>query len=581
MRALSATAAAGTVLASSLLGIAASNAATDPAVYGDSIGVSFGAVHDALMPVTVDLPAPGDGVRVAQVTFSWQQRTPTYQMSYIYRTTVPTPDCVADQACRLETQLPTGRMTGGNIGVLASDGTTILGSKSMWAAAANQPRPTVVMTAPGNYSNGWGEVILAADATESTDGVPLKGVRFYLNPNGTEDQPYLFDDTAPYQVTVPATDIAPSPRTGVVTAVAEDVQGHLSWRDPMHTDTRNIKIGPPPVISWMTPAGDGRPAGDMASMTLLGWRAALPDTAPANPDSPAADPYIDRVEILMDGQQWADMPAGDYPIWARFAPDPRYREAEYTHGWTAQGGMTPGRHTATLRVTTSYGAVATAERTFLVTDGLEYGPLRADGTPVTDGQVFTGGTTHTLAYAVAGKVPGTTVDFADLSFEGGSLTGGPVCTAPDWWTCPTSAVVRGRWDVPEKAGTYLIEYSAQTFWQAAPELHQVSVTVQAATRLAIGATSTRVRDGRAVTLDGRLTRTATGKGIYGVAARLEWRKAGTGTWTTVSRTQTTNGGWVDARVRRHASGDYRWVSPGLKGTIAPAHSRTVRVTVTR
>jgi hypothetical protein len=568
------------------LGQAAQAATLSPTDFSAAMTVTTRTVTDAQVPVSVDLPAPGDGVRVSQVTYSWRQKAPTATTGSIFyaRTTVPTPDCVADQPCHLEQVLPTGRMIGSTIDVIASDGTSILGSKG--TAGVNDPKPTVTMTAPANYGTWWGTVPLTADAAPSTAGVPLKGVRFYLNPNGLEDQSYLFDDTAPYSVAVPATDVAAANRTGIVWAVAEDVQGHLSDADPAGAQKRTFTVGPPPEIAWAVPAGDGRPDGranaeGLSDGSLLGWHAAIPDDVPSDPTHPWGEPYIARVELLLDGAPWADMPA-DHPIWANFATNPRYRTVDYNNLGTH---LAAGTHTFTLRVTTSYGSVATADRRIVVTDGVEFSPLKVDGVPVVDGKILTGGTIHNLAYTVTGKVPGSVVSFFGLTYQGGSLTDGTQpCQALDWWTCPGGATVRGQWAVPTRPGTYTIDYQAQESQDDTPTRRSVTFTVQAATRLPLTTSTTRVRDGARVTVTGHFVRTDpghSGAGVAGVPVKLQWRRAGTTTWLTQLSTRTGAGGWVSTRALRHHTGTYRYVAAGISGTYAPATSPTRPVYVRR
>lgn len=581
MRALSGLAAVASILAVSVLGpVVPSDAAIDASTYGTSLAVDVGAAGAGVLPVSVTMPAPGNGVRVAQVTFSWRQTTVTWDRIYTYRITIPTPHCQPDQSCLLETELPTGRMMGGNISVIVSDGVSVLGSTSR-AEAVDEPRPTVAMTAPSNHSTAWGTTTLAADAARSTAEVPLKGVRFYLNADGTEDQPYLFDDTAPYAVRVPATDIAAATRTGSVYAVAEDVDGHLSAYDPTKANMRTIAVGPPAELRWTSPPGDGRPAGSLAGGALLAWHTWLPDTAPADSDAPLANPYIDRVEVSIDGVSFATMDADANPIWADFRPDPRYRDASYSHLWNTDSGLTVGAHTATLRVTTSYGSVATLARRFVVTDGVRFGPLTVDGSPLRDDQVFTGGTTHRLRFEVNGTVSGSTLASYELNFDDGAIVDGWNCSRPDWWHCPGEAVAEGDLTLPSTPGTYPLEYSAADSEQVGPDRHRVKIVVQAAARMRIATSASQVRRGRRVVITGRFVRADTGGGRAGIPVTLQWRRAGSSDWVTLDSRETGPGGWVTRRLAAQRTGVYRYRAAGRPGVIAGALSRAVTIHVTR
>ncbi|MGH3329706.1 MAG: hypothetical protein ACRDPJ_00235, partial [Nocardioidaceae bacterium] len=284
-------------LTATVLAAPTSIAASD--AYGDTITVTFGANEHSTMPVTLDLPVPGDERRVASVRFGWMQRTPTYQGTSWGSMVVETPQCVADAACQVVTDLPTGRMVNSvmsSVSVVVSDGSATIGSTSRTVNIQN-PKPTVTFTAPGNYDTFWQEpVTLAADATSSSSGAAIKGVRFYVNPTGEEEDAYQFDDTAPYSVTVPAGEIAESTQGGTLYAVAEDVEGNLSQytTEPNYPMRRYVRVGPPPIVSWRTPAADGRPAGGMSTQAYLTWDTALPDTAPPSESNPEL-PYIDRV----------------------------------------------------------------------------------------------------------------------------------------------------------------------------------------------------------------------------------------------------------------------------------------------
>ena len=574
---------AAAALVVTVLGPPASVAAAD--TYGDSMGVAFGANEHSSIPVDLTLPAPADARRVTEVTFRWQQRTPTYQGSSTGSFVVETPQCVADTECLVHAEVPTGRMMNSvmsSVSIVVSDGTTTIGSTSRTLNIQN-PKPTVAFTAPGNYATFWSEqVTLSADATPSSSGAPIERVRFYVNPTGNEDDPYLIDDTAPYSVTVPSSEIAESTKSGILYAVAEDVEGNLSQYGTATTKPfiRTVRVGPPPIVSWRSPAVDGRSAGGMSTEAFLHWDTALPESAPpgeTNPDWP----YIDRIQIFRDGALITDLRYDDHVVFGTdFGGGKKVRSAEgYLH-WTASGGMTPGEHTVTLRVTSSYGSVATTTRRFVITDGVKLGRVMSGTHVVGDGYVVTAGKWVPLRFTVAGKVQGSNLSYYDILLGDESLIGGSAgCQLAMWWDCPEQVTVRADWSVPSKPGSYTLTFAGQETHDAAVSTITRTFKVQPAGAINAGVSADVVRIGKSVTVRGQVVRTDTGRGVRGVPVTLQWRKAGTTRWTEV--VSLTSG--LDGRVRalpvRRSTGFYRWVSPGVLGTLGPSRSNAVKVRV--
>ncbi len=459
--------------------------------YGDSMTVVFGTNEHSSTPVDLTLPAPGDSRRVAKVTFRWQQRTPTYQGSSTGSFVVETQECVADAECQVHAEVPTGRMNNSimsSVSIIVSDGTETIGSTSRTLNIQN-PKPTVAFTAPGNYDTFWNEqVTLAADATPSSSGAAIKRVRFYVNPRAEEDFPYREDTEAPYTVTVPSSEIAESTKGGTLYAVAEDVEGNLSQYgyEDYRPYLRTVRVGPPPIVSWRSPALDGRPAGGMSTEAFLHWDTALPESAPPSETDPET-PYIDRIEIFRDGELLSDKRYTDTPTWGSdFGGRKKVRTAESYLYWTASSGMTPGEHTVTLRVTSSYGSVGTATRRFVITDGVELGRVMSGTKVVEDGHIVTAGTWVPLRFNVVGKVPGSALGYYDV-LQGGqggeSLIGGSAgCNLALWWDCPEQVTVKANWSVPSKPGTYTLTFAGQEHFDAAVTTTTRTFKVQPAGR---------------------------------------------------------------------------------------------------
>lgn len=576
-------AAAATVAAASLLGTSASSAATDPTAYGAAMSVTFGTLGaDAMLPVSVDLPAPDPGEQVTAVTFSW-----IVPLTYNHLTThttapVPTPDCEVGAACHVDTSINVANASSSQITVNVYDGDSLIGTISPYAPIS-QSYPTVELTSPAAGATLWGTVTLTADATPNRDGRPIKDVRFYFNPTGSQDDAFVTDDAAPYSVDVPASDLWGSSTAAVVYAVAEDVDGRLSRYDRSYAAyLHKVDVGPPAQVDWVTPTTDGHPAGYNGQWISLDWHTAIPDNVPNGPTSqfdPTSTPYIDKVEILVDGKQFYAQDAEHNPSWASYAADPRLRAASDGITWDASNGLTPGLHEATLRVTTSYHSVAETTTRFIITDGVTATDLTMDGHPVKVWTVVTAGTTHKVSVTVSGRTPGSALTQASLSVAGKTLATF-TCADAEVWTCPSSQTLSGTWTAPTNTSTTGIDVSGQESQQSYPEPFPTTpLWVQTRTRLTATASSTRIRSGARLDVTGRLVNADTSRGVTGIPVRLQWRKAGTTAWTTVVTGQTGRDGSVTTRPLRRTTGAYRFTSPGIEHSFAPATSNVVTVHV--
>ena len=549
--------------------------ATAASAYGEAITVAFGTNAASQIPVSVELPAPSGGTAVTKVTFSWQQSSPTFNTIGTGRYTLDTPWCVANETCHVETTLSTARMKNSNItsiSVGASDGVTYLGGTTRQVPIAN-PKPNVTITSPDSYSPVWESVTVAAEAAASSANAPLKGVRFYVRPTGNDADPYILDQTAPYSVDIPAADIAAPGASGIVWAVAEDVQGNLSISDDPYPMRRTFVVAPPPEVTWTNPHAPEQPVGGMSTNALLGWRARIPDIVP-NTNGTGRD-YIESVEVLIDGQHWRTY---QYDELSFYNPDSaRNREVSYTDRWDA---MTPGRHVGTLVATTGWGSVASLDRAFVVTDGVNFSPITIDRRTLEDGSVVTAGTVHDLRYSAEGKVAGSAIQGWDILDGSSSISDWPRnCSRPDWWRCPNHVSVHGQWIAPNTVGNHVLRFEVGVWGDASPSSAERTVYVQPAGRLNASASASRIRAGRAVTLSGRLVRTDTGAGVRNVTLTLQWRATGTSRWRSLLTRTTDAQGRAQARSAPRRTGSYRWVTRGHLGRIGPARSRLVFVRI--
>ncbi len=347
--------------------------------YGDSMSVAFGANEHSSIPVDLTLPAPGDSRRVAEVTFRWQQRTPTYQGSSTGSFVVETPQCVADAECQVHAEVPTGRMMNSvmsSVSIIVSDAAPRRSGRRAGRSTSRTPSRRSRSRRRGTTTpSGTSTVTLSADATPSSSGAPIKRVRFYVNPTGKEDFPYREDATAPYTVTVPSSEIAESTKGGTLYAVAEDVEGNLSQYG--YEDVPAVHphgAGGTAADRVVAFPSRGRPAGGWhvdGGVPALGHRTARVGAAERDRPGDA----VHRPDRDLPGRRAPQRQAvHGPPTWGSdFGGRKKVRTAESYLHWTASSGMTPGEHTVTLRVTSSYGSVGTATRRFVITDGVKLG----------------------------------------------------------------------------------------------------------------------------------------------------------------------------------------------------------------
>lgn len=576
------------VLATVAAGVSPASAAWE-SDYGARTTVTFGDNVHAQMPVSLDLPAPATGGALTSVVVRWPEQIPQSGSS---TTTVSkalnTSTCTADAVCHLDTVVPTARIRNGAASITFvmsnSEGTVNFFNRTV---AVQNPKPTVTFTAPEQNAALWGDVTLAAEATPSAapGASALAGVRFYIDGNLAADAQYLFDTTPPYAVTVPATDIAPVLSSRYLVAVAEDADGNLSQMPTTGATTavrRLVTVGPPPVVSWKAPTDPNTASGSVQGGVTLGYHAELPSTAPARPGQPG-DPYISKVETLLDGTSLGQSSYTDYTPWNGYQRGAKLRTVDAYAYLTQDRGLTAGRHELTVRVTTSYGSVADASTDILVSDGVTWtGPVTSGGRVVRDGYVVTAGTIHRFQVPVATTVAGTRLVWAGMQISDQNLlTRYTPCPTSDPASCPGSTVIRGDdWAAPNAPGTHTLEILAQADGDATDILTR-TILVQPAARLSLDVSSHLVRAGRSVGLTGRLTRRDTQRAQSGRTVLVQWLRTNRTAWKTVATRTTDVNGLIRLRLRPTANGYYRLRSPEVRGTLGPGQSPAQKVFVRR
>lgn len=556
--------------------------------YSTRATVSFGAHEHAQLPVTLELPAPASGGAITAVTAQWRELVPQDQLepqptTTLVRQPLDVSTCTAELTCELSAVLPTAGMTNGTqqIAFFVSNSEGPVGTVNRTTAVRN-PKPTVSFTSPQSADALWGDVTLSADAAAATDSgaAPLKGVRFYVDGDTSADAPYLFDDTASYAVTLPATDIASEYGSRYLVVVAEDTDGNLSLMPPAAEAAsvrRRVSVGPAPLVNWTSPQTAGTISGSMRRGVSLEFRAALPDSAPARPGQPS-DPYIAGYDVFLDGSSLGSSNWNQPTAWNNYQAGTKLRAIDGWWTMTAASGLTSGRHTVTVRVRTSYGGVATLTSDILVADGVSWGQVTTAGQVVDDGYVVTAGSLHRFTAPASTRVAGTSIDWPDVQTENQDLymQGWP-CASTDPSTCPAATVVQSDiWAAPDEPGTVTLTFTAQAH-DDLPDTITRTLTVQPAARLSLDVSRHLVRRGKAVSLTGRLTRADNGAPQAHRTVWVQWRRSNNLNWHPLAVRTTDSNGLVHYRTKPTASGYFRLRSPEVRGTIGTGISSEEKV----
>jgi len=586
------------VVALSVSGVAAvatPAAAAWESDYGTRAAVTFGENVHAQMPVSLDLPAPASGGAITSVQMKWQEQVPQVTPASgssvaLHQVSRPldVSGCTAGATCHVDGVLPTALIPNGTPSITfnVANGEGLVSFFNR-AVSVQNPKPVVTFTSPEPDVAVWGDVNIAADASPSAQAgaAPFAGVRFYLDGNLSPDADYMFDATAPYSVTLPATDIAPVLSSRTIVVVAQDTDGNLSQMPTAGSTTamrRLVHVGPPPVVRWDNPPGKHTAAGSVSQGVMMDFYANLPDTAPAHPGQ-LSDPYISSVETLLDGTSVSKDSYTEPTTWNGLRGGTKLRSA---HGYvklTKDTGLTSGRHQLTLRVTTSYGSVADTTTGILVSDGVTWtGPVTSGGRAVRNGFVVTAGTTPRFQVPVSTNVAGTRLVWADMQIGSQSLlTPYAWCPSADPYNCPEAAVLHSdAWAVPDVPGTHTLEITASADADGADTITR-TIVVQPAARLSLDVSSHLVRAGRSVGLTGRLTRRDTGRAQAGRTVDVQWLRSNGRRWQTVATRTTDAYGMVSLRLRPAADGYFRLRSAEVRGTLGPGLSPDQKVFLRR
>ncbi len=453
-----------------LVGAAPAVAGWEPD-YGSRTEVTFGANTQARMPVTLVLPVPASGGAVTSVRAQWNEQVPqhpggTARVSKRFDASA----CTTGSSCTVTDVLPTAGMVNGTPSVtfVVSNAEGTVSFFDRRTEVAN-PKPSVTFTSPAPDEALWGEVTLAAAAAPSGDpgAAPLAGVRFYVDGGLGADTAYVFDASAPYAITLPATDIAPVLGSRRLVVVAEDADGNLSQLPAGTTGQagRQVTVGPPPLAAWTSPRTAGAVRGSVRNGVELELHAALPGTAP-DPEGHHRDPFVREFEVLLDGASVGTSSYDEPASWNGYEPGRRLRAIDAWWPLSAAQGLTRGRHTVTVVVRTSYNSVTEIRTPVLVADGVvRTGPVRSGGRKVRNGFTVTAGSQVRFSVPVATRVAGTGVVWTEARIGRRSLLS---AGCRDHARCDDATTLRTDvWTVPRRAGTRTLAFTAHAGGDAA------------------------------------------------------------------------------------------------------------------
>lgn len=448
--------------------------------------------------------------------------------------------------------------------------------------ASGAMAPTVTLTSPTRNQVVWDELVLSAEATPAEGGKDVARVDFYLDAYGADgEKPAWTDDTAPYEITVPRDELGWAVGSAHrITAVAVDTAGQPSG-DPARPGTGAAAfttLGPPPVVTWApAPPAPTTAAGSTSAGVQVDFAATVDEVVPDT-----ADAYLNRIEHLLDGE-----------VVHEYRPDGEPRSLERPAHFLESPQLTGGVHRVGIRVTVAYNGnhftAAEATADVLVADGTRLaGPVMAGNRIVRNGFVVTAGDVVRFRAPIEAKVPGTFLELARLYVDDDVVDQWPlgyrdfVCEGPD--TCVASAVIRSdrnRWFVPEVPGRATLTLTSAVFEDRRSTVVRRGIVIQPAARLTRGVSRHRIRRGEAVVVRGRLTRLDNGAPQAGRTVRVQWQRVGTTRWRTVATRTTNRYGRVRARMTPRYSGDYRLLSPEVRGTLGRGLSAPAWVAVRR
>jgi hypothetical protein len=533
---------------------------------GMSFGVTLGANAHSQLPVDITIAAPSDGSVVNQLKAQWTPTSPWggnmgvpgATGSYVESIS----SCVAGQTCTFSVSVPTASMVNGTSDYLSLTVSTSSGLSGGRAVnvAINNPKPSITVDGWPTGAREWaadGPTTLVTRPQPSTAGVPIERVMVFQNPTTFSAAPIATTDAAPFTLAVDPSAIGPIGTQSQYVVVAQDAEGNYS------STWQRVLVAPGADVA--PAAVDGANLGSAVNPLPIMFDAegAIPDsvqfsTAENDPNGyqvsvPAG---ISSIAISVDGGQPA---SATWPNWVQ-GPNAPARGANYYTDWNPPADLSAGVHTVTYTVKTTYGATTTASRTFVIGDGVSFGPVKtSSGKVVVNGSVLPVGQSMLTTTATA-RTPGTDVISQDAQGDAFFLYGSSALTSAAHQTTMTTGFI------PSKVGTYTLWFYAGTVGSGplnttTPDSRREisrTVVVEYQTQMKIvGVTRANAKHQR--TLTGYLYDYGYHRPLTGMRVTLQ--KLVNGRWVNVATTTSSSRGYV-SYVIGSARSTYRLTTPG-------------------
>ncbi|MGW3030186.1 hypothetical protein ACWDCB_03015 [Streptomyces sp. NPDC001178] len=419
---------------------------------------------------------------------------------------------------------------------------TIGGTVSLTVA-----NPSAAFTSPQPNALVWGATTYTVDARSATGGSAIDHVDFYETALFSKsNKPRATDDTAPYSYTSTYSAMAYHP---VVQAVAVDKDGYRSAPVSLR-----LTATPGPTVAATT--GTPELAYGGADSMDIEWTAALPYGWNRTVSDPRYyEVWLTKEEVAVDGTTVRSYADGDTP----FSPlqvrseghyaDTSWGDALDTSAWPV------GKHTVTVTVTDSTGAVGTSSVQAVVTaDKL---------TATAPGAVVLGQSVKVSGLLTAGT--GNPLASRTVSLQArpaGSTT----------WKTVTTGTTDGNGLIALTTRPARNE-SLRLVAVAGTKPVSAALKVSVSPKVTLKASATSVRRGTTVTFNGTVSSRETG-------ATVKLQVYRSGTWTTIAAKPQSATGQVTFTLGEKTKGTFTYrLLTAATAAFAAAHSSSVKITV--
>ncbi|GGJ72888.1 hypothetical protein [Streptomyces brasiliensis] len=408
--------------------------------------------------------------------------------------------------------------------------------------------PSAVFTSPQAHTLVWGATTYTVDAQSATGGSAIDHVDFYETALFSKsNKPRATDDTAPYTYTSTYSTMAFHP---VVQAVAVDKDGYRSAPVSLQ-----LTATPGPTVTATTSSPQLAYGG--ADSMDMEWTAAVPYGWNRMVSDPKYyEVWLTKEEVAVDGRTVRSYADGDNPVSPLQVQNGGYHHINTTWGdGLDTSTWSVGKHTVTVTVTDSTGAVGTASVQAVVTaDKL---------TATAPGAVVLGQNVKVTGLLTAGTGN-------PLAYRAVSLQARPAGSTA-WKTVATGTTDgNGRIALTTKPAR---NESLRMVAAAGTKPVSAAPKVSVSPKVTLKASATRVRHGATVKFSGTVSSKERG-------ATVKLQVYRSGAWKTLASKPQSSTGQVTFTLGEKTKGTFTYRLHTVATTsFAAAHSSSVKIAV--